>query len=102
MFAEFQREILKVAEEYGQRFDVKIDQDFTVLKLCEEIGDYAQAVLIHRKKSKPAKLVSREASKKQLANELADIVGLAIINASLFGVDLEEALKEKWLRQLGP
>jgi NTP pyrophosphatase (non-canonical NTP hydrolase) len=34
-----------------------------------------------------------------LADELADIIGLAIINADLFGIDLEKAIKEKWLNK---
>lgn len=56
-----------------------------------------QLLLIHRKKSKPEKLRSDDESKKLLAEELADIVGLAILNASLFELDLEHAVKVKWL-----
>ena len=54
-FDEIQNGILKVAKVYGERFKVNIDQDFAILKLYEEVGEYAQAVLIHRKKSKPEK-----------------------------------------------
>jgi len=32
-----------------------------------------------------------------LASELADIVGLAIINANLLGIDLQKTIEEKWL-----
>ena len=96
-FEELQKGILKVAELYSERFGVTIDQDFTLLKLVEEVGEYSQAVLVHRKKSKPEKHVSENESKKLIANELADIIGLAIMNANLFGIDLENAIKEKWL-----
>ena len=34
---------------------------------------------------------------KLLADELADIIGLAIMNANLFEVDLENAIRKKWL-----
>jgi NTP pyrophosphatase (non-canonical NTP hydrolase) len=98
-FEKLQKGILKVAELYSERFGVTIDQDFTVLKLVEEVGEYAQAVLVHRKKSKPEKHVSEKESKKLIANELADIIGLAIMNANLFGIDLENAIKEKWLNK---
>ena len=98
-FEELQKGILKVAELYGERFGVTIDQDFALLKLFEEVGEYAQAVLVHRKKSKPEKHVSENESKKLVANELADIIGLAIMNANLFEIDLENAIKEKWLNK---
>lgn len=35
-----------------------------------------------------------------LAYELADIVGLAVLNAHLFDVDLQQALEEKWLSRI--
>jgi MazG nucleotide pyrophosphohydrolase domain. len=75
---------------------VPIDQEFALMKLVKEVGEFTQAVLVHRKKSKPEKYKSETESKKMLADELADIIGLAIINADLFGIDLEKAIKEKW------
>ena len=76
-----------------------IDQEFALMKLVKEVGEFTQAVLVHRKKSKPEKYKSETESKKMLADELADIIGLAIINADLFGIDLEKAIKEKWLNK---
>jgi NTP pyrophosphatase (non-canonical NTP hydrolase) len=94
-FQEMQKGVLAVADTYGKLFRITIDQDFALLKLYEEVGEFAQAVLIHRKKSKPDKLRSEEESKKILAEELADIIGLTIVNADLFGIDLEQAVREK-------
>jgi len=37
-----------------------------------------------------------------LAGELADIVGLAIINANLLEIDLEKAIEDKWLSKAEP
>jgi NTP pyrophosphatase (non-canonical NTP hydrolase) len=99
-FQEMQKGVLSVADTYAKRFGITIDQDFALLKLYEEVGEYAQAVLIHRKKSKPEKLKSEEDSKKMLAEELADIVGLAIMNADRFGIDLEKVIQEKWLSRV--
>ena len=76
-----------------------IDQEFALMKLVKEVGEFTQAVLVHRKKSKPEKYKSETESKKMLADELADIIELAIINADLFGIDLEKAIKEKWLNK---
>ena len=96
-FKEMQNGILEVARVYGQRFNVNIDQDFAILKLYEEVGEFAQAVLIHEKKSKPEKYRSEKEAKEKLGEELADIIGMAIVNANLFGMDIERSIKEKWL-----
>lgn len=94
-----QEGIIKVARTYCERYGVAVDQDLAVLKLYEEVGEFAQAVLIHRRKCRPEKYVTDQESKKMLADELADIVGLAMINAHLFEIDLEKAIEEKWLSE---
>ena len=99
-FDEIKNGILEVARVYGERFNVNIDQDFAILKLYEEVGEYAQAVLIHRKKSKPEKFKSESETKEKLGEELSDIIGLAIVNADLFGIDLEKTIKQKWLNRV--
>ena len=40
---------------------------------------------------------NKEVSKKELAEELADVAGMVIVNAHLLGVDLEEAINKKWI-----
>lgn len=97
-FKELQKKVFQNALRYGARYDVAIDQDFALLKLYEEVGEYTQAVLTHRKKCRPEKYLSEEESKKELEKELADVLGMVVTNAHLFGIDLEEALKQKnWL-----
>ena len=98
-FKELQHKLVVNAKDYGRQFGVTIDQDFALLKLYEEVGEYAQAVLIHRKQSRPEKHVSEAESKKLLAAELADILGLVALNADLFGLDLEQAFTEKWFNR---
>lgn len=94
-----QNKVVQNAINYGKKYNVQIDEDFALLKLYEEVGELAQAVLIHRKKSRPEKYVSEEISKKELGKELADVVGMAIINAHLLGIDLEEAIDKKWINK---
>lgn len=98
-FKELQKKVVENAMDYGKKFNVKIDEDFALLKLYEEVGELAQAVLIHRKKSRPEKHVPEEISKKELAKELADVLGMTIVNAHLLGIDLEEAINKKWLKK---
>ncbi|HBR81099.1 TPA: hypothetical protein DEA21_05700 [Candidatus Uhrbacteria bacterium] len=98
-FKDLQQGVVNNALSYGQKYQIAIDEDFALLKLIEEVGEFAQAVLIHRKKSRPEKHVSEEVSRGELAKELADVVGMTMVNAHLFGIDLEEALNKKWLSQ---
>jgi len=96
-FKELQDKIVANAINYWEKFNLEIDEDFALLKLYEEVWEYAQAVLIHRRKSRPEKFLSLEKSKEELWKELADVVGMAMVNAHLFWIDLEEAFKKKWL-----
>lgn len=98
-FKELQLKIIQNAKNYGTRYKVKIDQEFGILKLVEEIGEFAEAVLTHDKKSRPEKRLSPKKAKTKLAKELADVVGMAIVNADIFGVNLEEAIYEKWIEK---
>lgn len=97
-FKELQEKVFQNALRYGEKNGVIIDQDFALLKLYEEAGEYMQAVLIHRKKCRPEKYLPEEDSKKELEKELADVLGMVITNARLFDIDLEDALKHKnWI-----
>ncbi len=96
-FKELQKKVVENAMKYGERYNIKIDEDFALFKLYEEVGELSQAVLIHRKKSRPEKHVSKEESKKELAKELADVLGMLIVNAHLLGIDLEDAVYRKWI-----
>lgn len=98
-FKQIQEKIVKNAVEYGKKYNVKIDEDFALLKLYEEVGELAQAILIHRKKCRPEKYVSQEVSKKELAKELADVMGMVIVNAHLLGIDLMDAIDKKWINK---
>lgn len=98
-FTEMQKGAVHTAEEYGKEYNIKIDEDFALLKLYEEVGEFAQAVLIHRKQSRPEKHLSEEESKIELGKELADVVGMAMLNAHLLGINLEQAILDKWINR---
>ena len=94
-FKELQQKVVKNALAYGERHELQIDKDFAIIKLFEEVGELAQAVLIHNKKCRKSKRVPDDVSKK----ELADVVGLAILNAHLLDIDLEDAIDKKWINK---
>ena len=98
-FKEIEKGVVNNALDYGKKYNLEIDENFALLKLYEEVGEFAQAVLIHRKKCRPEKFVSTEASKSELAKELADVLGMVMVNAHLLGINLEEAIDKKWINK---
>jgi NTP pyrophosphatase (non-canonical NTP hydrolase) len=98
-FQELQDRVLEHARAYSAKYDVVIDEDFAILKLCEEVGELAQAVLIARGRCRPEKCLPPDEAKAAVAYELADIVGMAIVAADLLGIDLGKAMALKWLQK---
>ncbi|MEK7202922.1 MAG: pyrophosphatase [Patescibacteria group bacterium] len=98
-FKKLQNKVVQTAVNYGKKYNIQIDEDFALLKLYEEVGEFTKAVLIHRKKSRSEKHVSEKISKKELAKELADVVGVTIVIAYLLGIDLENAINKKWINK---
>jgi NTP pyrophosphatase (non-canonical NTP hydrolase) len=98
-FKEMENKIMENAINYGKKYNVKIDKDFALLKLFEEVGELSQAVLIHEKKSRPEKHLGFEISKGKIAEELADVIGMTIVNAKLLDIDLEKIIKKKWIKR---
>lgn len=97
-FKDLQNQVLRNAKGYSEKHEVAIDTDFAALKLAEEVGEFFQALLIHQQKCRKEKRVSPDISKAELAKELADVTGLAMILAETLGINLEQAVKEKWSR----
>jgi NTP pyrophosphatase (non-canonical NTP hydrolase) len=98
-FKEIQEKVVANAKNYGKKYNVKIDEDFALLKLFEEVGEFSQSVLIHRKKCRPEKYISQEESKKELAKEMADVAGMLMVCANLLEIDLEDAINNKWINK---
>jgi len=95
-----QKKAMENTMRYAKKFNVKIDKDWAMFKLYEEVGEFVQAVLIHNKRSRPEKFVDVDVSKEMISRELADIVGVCMVNAELLDIDLEKALYDKWLHKV--
>lgn len=94
-FKEVEENVLKIADIYKKELEIDMNKEFAAIKLFEEVGEFAQAILIHNKQSRPEKYQNVD-TKKLLEDELADVVGMAIINAQIHDIDLLEAFKRKW------
>lgn len=98
-FTDIQQKMVYNALAYGKRHDIAIDQEFALVKLFEEVGEFAQAVMIHKQKCRKKKIISKEDSHKLLGQELADIIGFALLNAHLLEIDIEQAINKKWINK---
>ena len=96
-FKEIQKKVIATSEDYGKECNLKVDADFALLKLYEEVGELTQSILIQRKKCRPEKYLSDEESKKEIAKELADVAGTVMVISNLMDIDLEEAINKKWI-----
>ena len=97
-FEEIFQKVVQNAIDYGNKYNVSIDAEFSFLKLIEEVWEFSQARLIYEKKSRPEKFVDDSIAKDEMAKELADVVGMAFVNAHVLGIDLEKALHIKWIK----
>jgi NTP pyrophosphatase (non-canonical NTP hydrolase) len=99
-FHELCRKVLEVYDQYAAENRIVVSEDYAILKLVEEVGEFAQAVIIQRGMSKAQKRLPAREAQRAVAAELSDILGLTILVADRIGVDLQEAIREKWLRFL--
>jgi NTP pyrophosphatase (non-canonical NTP hydrolase) len=92
------QKIAKSGFDYGKRHHIEFTPEFAAIKLNEEVGEFNQALLIHQHKCRESKYLDPKVSQKELGHELADVIGMAIVNAKIHDIDIEEALNEKWLK----
>lgn len=94
---ELQKKVSEVFLNNLERDNIKASDDFLLLKLTEELGEFTQSYLIHKKRCRPAKHLSTQISKKELSKELSDILGVVLVIAEKLEIDVEEALVKKWI-----
>lgn len=99
-FTELCKQVLEVYDRYSAENDIPVNEDYAVLKLVEEVGEFSQAVIIQRGMCRAEKRVPPREAKAAVAAELADILGLTILCADRMGVDLQGAIRDKWLQFL--
>ena len=86
--------VARVSDIYAERYGVRRDDDWALLKLQEELGELTQAHL---------RLPGRgrgEADETGRADEAADVLCMLLLYCRRFGIDLESAVARKWLSHL--
>lgn len=85
---------------YARKFGVERDPDWFVLKLAEEMGELTQAYLTATGRTRPRVASEGEVpdgGRAALAAEVADVLAHLLLLARAQGIDVERAVREKWL-----
>jgi NTP pyrophosphatase (non-canonical NTP hydrolase) len=91
---ELQSAIVKASHAYTEHYAITRSHDWTALKFAEEAGECIQAYLKLSGQSRH-KLEPSQAQE-QLASEIADVIGMALIMAKEHQLDLRPAFERKW------
>ncbi len=94
MQGELADKVAKVGAIYAERFGISRTDDWFMIKLQEELGELAQAHLRLSARGRGA------AVEQDRANEAADVFCQLLLYCQHFGVDLDQAVRRKWLAYL--
>lgn len=93
-------DVVRISDLYAREHDIDRDKagsgDWALLKLQEELGELTAE---HLRMSGRAR---GEADARALEDEAADVLGMLLIYCDRAGIDLETAMRRKWLRWLEP
>ena len=94
---QLQNQVSKVFLNNLKRDSIEASDDYLILKLTEELGEFVQSYLVHKKRCRPGKYQSPPISKREVAKELADVLGIVFVIAKTMKIDVKEALIKKWI-----
>lgn len=89
-------DVLRISDLYAARHGIDRSGDWALLKLQEELGELTAEHLRTDGRARGA------ADPGALADEAADVLGMLLIYCDSAGVDLEQAMRRKWLQWLEP
>ena len=91
---DLQSDVLRISDIYAREHNIDRDRDWALLKLQEELGELTKEHLnaSGRARGKP--------DTRALADEAADVLGMLLIYCYSAGIDLQQAMSDKWLKWL--
>jgi NTP pyrophosphatase (non-canonical NTP hydrolase) len=92
--AEISAAVARVSDIYADKYGIERDRDWALLKLQEELGELTAEHLRMSGRARGA------ADASALGDEAADVLGMLLIYCDPAGVDLESAMRRKWLKWL--
>ncbi|MFG1605428.1 MazG-like family protein [Actinoplanes sp. NPDC049265] len=95
-------DVAAVSDRYAEVHDIDRTDAWYVLKLQEEVGELTQAFLMRSGQARTKGLTADEIEAGFRA-ELADVLCQTLLLARHHGIDIEDAVRRKWLVRLpGP
>ena len=94
ILSELSEKVTRISDIYAAEHGIDRSGDWAILKLQEELGELTAE---HLRLSGRAR---GEADPKALADEAADVLGMLLIYCDRAGIDLEQAMRDKWLKWL--
>lgn len=91
-----QADVLRISDIYANAHGIDRDRDWALLKLQEELGELTAE---HMRLSGRARGTP---DAQALGDEAADVLGMLLIYCAGAGIDLEAAMRRKWLKWLEP
>ncbi|MBD5785880.1 pyrophosphatase [Cellulosimicrobium terreum] len=82
---------------YARTFGIDRDADWFALKLTEEVGELMQAFLAATGRTRPREEPVPDGAGPALADEVADVLAHLLLLARSQGVDVDAAVRRKWL-----
>ncbi len=96
---EITENLQRVSDTYAEKFRIRRDEDWFILKIQEELGELSAAHLKMTDRARKGNL-SPEELHKNLQDEIGDVLALTLLYAKHRGIDAEKALREKWFQYL--
>lgn len=87
-------DVLRISDIYAREHGIERSADWALLKVQEELGELTAE---HLRMSGRAR---GQADAGKLGDEAADVLGMLLIYCQVSGVDIEQAMRRKWLHWL--
>jgi NTP pyrophosphatase (non-canonical NTP hydrolase) len=96
---EISEQLGKVSDIYAEKFGIRRDDDWFVLKIQEELGELSSAYLKLTQRARVGE-ETQASLETNLKEEVADVIAMTLLFAKHKGIDVEQALKDKWFKYL--
>ena len=96
ILSELSEKVARISDIYAAEHGIDRSGDWAILKLQEELGELTAEHLRISGRARGA------ADPDALGDEAADVLGMLLIYCDRAGIDLEQAMRRKWLHWLDP
>jgi NTP pyrophosphatase (non-canonical NTP hydrolase) len=89
-------DVAEISDTYAEKFGIKRDSDWYILKLQEELGELIQAYLMRIGQAR-LKGKSQKELREDFESEVGDVLCHVLLLARHFDVDVDTVVRKKWL-----